>query len=85
MTVTSTSIASYVGDDDQVEVGVCTECLVLVEADELRDCGTHRLCPGCLASATCSGCVLLRHEEAADRAEQVAYDSWRDQSDREDY
>lgn len=84
MTVTvNPTVASY--DDEEIEVGACTECLTDTPVDELTDCGTHRLCPDCLASTSCSGCSLIRSEIAADLAEQRSYDAWRDQQSEEDY
>lgn len=74
-------VRSYPDDNEAIEVLPCTECLDLLEADELTDCGTHQLCPDCLASSPCSGCSELRHEIAADLADQKAYDAWRDQQE----
>ncbi|HEY0889335.1 MAG TPA: hypothetical protein VGE38_06980 [Nocardioides sp.] len=71
-------------DDEEVEVGACTGCLDLLEVVELTDCGTHTLCPSCLATSPCSACQWLRHDHAADLAEQAAYDAWRDAQAQED-
>ena len=72
-------------DDEPVTVLPCTECLDLIEVDELRDCGTHRLCQSCLADSPCSGCRTLRHEEAADMVDDRAYDAWRDRETTHDW
>lgn len=79
----SPATRSYDPDDEQIEVGACTECLTLCEADDLRDCGTHTMCPDCLSSSPCSSCKAIRHEEAADMADDRAYDAWADS--QEDY
>ena len=83
MTITIPPTVRSYPNHEPVEVLPCTECLDLLEPDELTDCGTHRLCADCLASSTCSGCTEIRHEIAADMAEQAAYDAWRDT--QEDY
>lgn len=76
MTVTlSNPVRSY--DDEEIEVAPCSECLDLLEVDELTDCGTHTLCPACLASSPCSACHAIRSEISADLADQAAYDAWR--------
>lgn len=77
MTVTSSSRTSYDVDPDN-NTDTCEGCLTETPADELRDCGSHTLCPGCLASSPCSACSTLRRDETFDRAEQAAYDAWRD-------
>jgi hypothetical protein len=72
-------------DNDPVDVGACSECLDLIEVEELRDCGTHTVCQTCLADIPCSACQAIRHEEAADLADDRAYDAWRDQQAEEDF
>lgn len=71
-------------DDEPVDVGVCTECLALVEVVDLTDCGTHQLCPDCFAGSPCSACAYLRANHAADMAEQATYEAWRDRTLEED-
>jgi hypothetical protein len=79
----SPAMRSY-PDDQPVEVLPCGGCLDLLEVDDLTDCGSHQLCPDCLASSPCSACQYLRHDHAADLAEQAAYDAWRDRTHMED-
>jgi hypothetical protein len=82
--VISPAVRSYPDDDETVDVLPCTECLDLLEVVELTDCGTHTLCPACLASSPCSACHAIRSGIAADLADQRAYDTWRDEQTRED-
>lgn len=77
----SPAVRSYPDDDEAIEVLPCTECLDLLEADELTDCGTHTLCDACLADSPCSACQSLRAEAADDRADDRAYAIWRDQQE----
>lgn len=85
MTITlSPAIRSY-PDDEPIDVAPCSECLDLLEDTELTDCGTHTLCPGCLASSPCSACHAIRSQISTDLADQAAYDAWRDQQAEEDY
>lgn len=79
----SPAVRSY-PDDEAIEVGACSECLDLLEVTELVDCGSHTLCPGCLASSPCSACHAIRSEISSDLVDQAAYDAWRDQQAQED-
>lgn len=80
----SPATRSYGDDNKPIDVGVCTGCVDLVEVVELTDCGSHTLCPDCLASSPCSACNALRVDVASEMAEQAAYDAWRDRTLEED-